>query len=481
MKEVPILDQLLKLQEENIVSFHVPGHKNGRIFNKFNYKNFTKYMLNMDTTEIDGTDYLHNPSGIIKEAQDQAKKLFKSDETFFLVNGSTSGIYSMIMACTSPGDEIIVSRDCHHSVMNSLFLADLKPIFIYPKIDLFQGIALGVSPDEIENALQSNPHVKAVVVTYPTYYGIASDLKKIADIVHKYDKILLVDEAHGAHLGLSDRLPKTALACGADAVVQSTHKTLPSFTQSAMLHLQGKRIDLERVKFMLRMHQSSSPSYLLLASLDLARNIYENHGRCLMEELLENIEDFRNKMQNLEGSFILGKEVEGKHFVKEVDLTRIWISLCNWGVSGYELNTKLRSHFNIQMELSNLHGALGIATIGSIKKDFEELYCALEIMGKEKKKKNDYRVESFGDLKPRGVYTLRQAFYKEKKKILLEESRGQISGEYIIPYPPGIPILTPGEVIDGNIINYLQAISRQQATILGLTNREGLWINVIKE
>ncbi|ABR46324.1 Orn/Lys/Arg decarboxylase, major region [Alkaliphilus metalliredigens QYMF] len=472
MSEVPILDRLLQLQKQDIVSFHVPGHKNGKIYHQFPYKNFTDFLMHIDTTEIPGTDNLHNPKEIIKEAQERASRAFHSKETFFLVNGSTSGIYSMVMACTEPGDKIIVDRNCHQSVINSTILGDLNPVYLYPEIEIEQGISLGVSPQAVEQMIQEHLDAKAMIITYPTYHGITSDLKKIAEIVHKYDKILLIDEAHGAHFGLSQQLPATALACGADAVVQSTHKTLPSFTQSSMLHIQGDRIDRNKLKTMLRIHQSSSPSYLLLASLDLATMIYDTQGKYLMEQLLQHITYFKAELADIEGIEILGGE---NH-----DATRLWISLKHLGVTGYQLEKRLRDQYQIQMELANIYGVLGVATIGNQRRDFDRLIKALKNIAQEKGNQRIKEMPPFTYRIPKQVLRPGEALHKRKETIPLLEARGQISGEYVIPYPPGIPIVIPGEVIDKEMIQYIDLMVQEGMEIVGMKDASYKTIQIIK-
>ena len=521
MNNAPIIDKLLQLNEQNMVSFHMPGHKNGRTYEEFPYKNFKDILYKLDTTEIPGTDNLHNAKEIIEKSQQKASKIFKSEETFFLVNGSTSGIYSMIMAATSPGDKILVDRNCHQSVINAVILGDLIPIYIYPYMDEGRGIAMGTSPDDVENQLTKHNDVKAVVLTYPNYYGIACNLKKIEEIVHKYDKILLIDEAHGAHLGLSEDLPPSALSCGADGVVQSTHKTLPSFTQSSMLHIQGDRIDRDRLKFMLRMHQSSSPSYLLLASLDFAVKVYETEGKNLMKGLLGNIKDFIQQAKDIDGIDVMGEEITGNKGVGSIDITRIWIGFP--GITGYELERRLRRDFNIQMELSDRYGVLGVASIANAGEDFDKLLEGLSIISKEitgnRAKPSEGQVggltespaenllispsgglteNSKGNLmgnSPEGqagslpekstfkrveqIFTPRKALYKKKTEMLLKESQGFISGEYIIPYPPGVPLIIPGEKISEEIIRQVTDIIDNGGEILGLKDRDCNRIEVI--
>ncbi|HZJ77126.1 MAG TPA: aminotransferase class I/II-fold pyridoxal phosphate-dependent enzyme, partial [Oscillospiraceae bacterium] len=434
-------------------------------------------LYRLDTTEIPGTDNLHNAKEIIKESQERASRAFKSKETFFLANGSTSGIYSMIMTVTSPRDKILIDRNCHQSVINACILGDLVPIYVYPIIDKKWRIAVEMSLDEIERQLIKHSDIKAVVLTYPTYYGIAYNLKKIEEIVHKYDKILLVDEAHGAHLELSEDLPPSALSCGADATVQSTHKTLLSFTQSSMLHIQGDRIDRDKLKFMLRVHQSSSPSYLLLSSLDFAVMVYETEGRYLMEGLLKNIKNFRQKVKEIDGIDIVGRDMARNKRDKFIDITRIWIRPKN--ITGYELERTLRKDFNIQMELSDRYGILGVTSIANTERDFDRLLKGLNTILRETYRDKTEQSEDFIFAKTEQIFTPREVLYKSRKEILFEKSEGLISGEYIIPYPPGIPLIIPGEKISTEIIQRVIDIIKNGGEILGLNDSSCKWINVV--
>lgn len=485
MSNAPIIDKLLELKDENIVSFHVPGHKNGFFYENSPYKKFKESLYNIDTTEIPGTDNLHNAKEIIKRSQNKAKKIFDSTESFFLVNGSTSGIYSMIMAATRPGDKILIDRNCHQSVINATILGDLTPVYMYPNINEDMGITIGVSPSQIEKNLKKDKGITAVVLTYPTYHGICINLKKTAEIVHKYDRILLVDEAHGAHLGLSNQLPIPALSCGADAVVQSTHKTLPAFTQSSMLHIQGSRIDIQKLEFMLRIHQSSSPSYLLLSSLDFALMVYETKGKSLMKTLISNINIFRQKIKNIKNANIMGREIIDSEKGYDIDLTKLWFGV--EGLSGYKLEEILRKRFNIQVELSNQFGVLAIASIANSKDDFHKLIAAIEMISEKSPNKDLDKLQLDPNLSsnlsiynPDIVFTPKHALYKEKKKLLIEDSSGCISGEYIIPYPPGIPLVIPGERINNNIIKKVREMVQCGNEILGLKDRSYQFIEVLK-
>ncbi|NLM04050.1 MAG: aminotransferase class I/II-fold pyridoxal phosphate-dependent enzyme [Clostridiales bacterium] len=469
----------MDIYKQDIISFHTPGHKNARIYDKLFSNAIKENLINIDTTEIIGTDNLHNAIGIINDAQKRASEIFKSEESYFLVNGSTSGIYSMIMGSTSPGDRILIDRNCHQSVINALILGDLIPEYIYPDIDINRGIPLGISPDEVEKKLKEFPDAKAVIITYPTYHGIACDLKKIADIVHKYNKILLVDEAHGAHLGLSKDLPRTALESGADMVVQSIHKTLPALTQASILHIQGDRVHRDRIKFMLKVHQSSSPSYILMSSLDLAINIYEEYGQELMSELLYNIDIFKSKIKSIDGIDILDNSIIGKNNVLDIDKTKLWISLLDNRINGYDLENRLRSEYNIQMELSNIYGVLALTTIGNEKQDFEKLYTAfMDIVSKLKDTGIRDGIKFIQPIVKRGI-SPRAALYADKKILKVEESIDHISGQYLIPYPPGVPLLIPGEIIDRDMILYVKEMLSKGMEIMGLRDKNFEYIEVI--
>lgn len=453
-----IINELNKNLEKNLISFHVPGHKLGKIYEKLNYKSILEKIYKMDTTEIPGTDNLHSPEGIIKRSQNNASEAFKSDETYYLINGSTCGIQASIMALCPPKSKIIVNRDCHQSVINACILGDVDPVYIQSEIDKETTILKGVNEDEAIRVIDNNKDAKAIILTYPTYYGMTYDLKKICDYAHSKSMVVIVDEAHGAHLGLSDKLPKTALEQGADIVIQSTHKTLPSFTQSSMIHTQGNRVDKNKLKSILKIIESSSPSYLLMSSLEIAVDIYKRYGKNLMEDLLDNIDNFKNK-------FIGNKNIE---FYETNDATKLFISATKIGLIGYELETILREEYNIQVELSNYYGSLLVCTIGNDKDDFISLETALNDIIKKYKSNKKIKQIDYPNNIPVKKLTPREAFYKDKKSVKIYESIGQICGEYIIPYPPGISLTSPGEIITKEIIDYILFCNKKGMSVSGL-------------
>jgi lysine decarboxylase len=480
LKKPVILKELEGLSRRNMISFHVPGHKGGKIFKKYNLERIEN-IGKFDITEIPGSDNLHAPEGMIKEAQERAKDFYGGDHTFFLVNGTTSGIISMIMAATNPGDKIIVPRDCHKSVISGMILGGVEPIYVKPQICSKLFLSMAITAEAIEGAIKDNPDAKAVLITYPNYYGICSDIEKIAEIVHNHNKILLVDEAHGAHLKLSEDLPISALDAGADIVVHSTHKTLPSLTQSSMLHVKGKRIDIDKLKFMLSLNQSSSPSYLLMAALDMAVNIVAEEGNYLMQKLIGNIKDFREAIDKTEGLDILSKEIIGSYGVKDIDITKLTINMKEIGIDGIKLEEILREKYSIQVEMADIYNVLAVSSIANDKHDFERLARSLKSIHDDRRiahKKNE--MPEFSFMIPKVELLPRDAVYREKKSIPFIQSGGRISGEYIIPYPPGIPLVCPGEVISQEIIEYAKILKGLEINIIGTSDRSLNTINIIK-
>ena len=465
-----ILNQLGEIVNNNIVSFHVPGHKLGKIYDRLGYSNILENIYKMDTTEILGTDNLHSPDGIIKKSQERAARVFKSKNTYYLINGSTCGIQGAIMSVCNPKDKIIVNRDCHQSVINTFILGDIEPVYIYPQIDTKTNILMGIKIEDAINTINDNLDAKAILLTYPTYYGKVYDLKTICDYAHSKGMIVIVDEAHGAHLGLSNRLPMTALEQGADIVIQSTHKTLPSFTQPSMLHIQGERINQDRLTSILRMIESSSPSYMLMSSLELAVDIYEKKGEFLMEELLHNIDIFKNNINKNEHIKIYNDD----------DITKIFISSKELGITGYELDEMLRINYNIQVELSNYYGVLLICTIGNDRADFEALEYALEDISLNYK--NDKSIDNIEYPMNIPVKELspREAFYNEKKSVKIYDSIDKICGEYIIPYPPGICLVSPGEIITKEVIDYILVCNKKGMNISGIKDSKLEYIQIIE-
>lgn len=465
----PIIDSLRKIVDDNIISFHMPGHKKGAIYKMLGYEDILENLYKLDTTEIPGTDNLHSPEECIKESLKRASEVFKSDKTFYLVNGSTCGIEAAIMASVNPKEKIILNRDCHQSAINSCIIGDIDPIYVNPSINKDSNTLSRVSFNDVKRVIDSNLDAKAVFLTYPTYFGDVFDLKSICSYAHEKGMTVIIDEAHGAHLGLSEKLPDTALSQGADIVIQSTHKTLPSFTQSSMIHIKGNRIDINKLTNMLRITESSSPSYLLMASLDIAVDIYEKNGFDLMDKLLSNIDEFKSELYKLKNI----KVDESK------DYTKIFLNTKKLGITGHELENILRENYNIQVELSNYYGVLLIATIGNTKDEFLKLKDVLFEIDKIYKKESYLKSVSYPIKLPKKILSPREAFYMDKKNVKIENSIGKISGEYIIPYPPGVSLVSPGEEITREVIDYIIECKSKGMNVNGVKDSELRFIQVI--
>lgn len=478
-----INNKLQNIVNDDLISFHMPGHKKGKIYDKLGYGDLVKNLYKMDTTEIIETDNLHSPEGIIKDSQERASKIFRSEKSYYLVNGSTCGIQAAILSTCSPGEKILVNRDCHQSAINTFILGDINPIYIKGSICEDTYTIKGVNEKDVLDAIDDNSDIKVLMLTYPSYYGMVFDLEKICTYAHEKGIVVIVDEAHGAHLGLSDKLPKSALEQGADIVIQSIHKTLPSFTQSSIIHVQGDLIDKKNLERFLKIVQSSSPSYVMMASLEIAIDIYDRYGKDLMQGLLSNIDDFEKDLS----------EINGVKVLKGHDKTKVFVSLKDLGINGYDLEETLRYKYNIQVELSNYYGVLLICTIGNEKDDFDKFLCAIKSIVEDLSgdKNNDLDKSednvtklmklNYPDLIPQKIISPREAFYSDKKTVLLKESIGKISGEYIIPYPPGISLISPGEIITQEVIDYILACKQYGMHVSGLKDSSLEIIEIIEK
>ena len=442
----PIFNYLKNYTDTNPVSFYMPGHKHGRGFPQ----EFLDYAVKIDTTEIPGSDNLHFPETIIKEAQDLTAELFGADKSFFIINGSTCGIQASILTLCTRGDKFIIGRNCHKSVISALILAGAIPVFVSPEYDEEFGVSAQISPRSIEKALAENPDSKGVLITSPNFYGVCSDIREISKICHKHGVPLVVDEAHGPHLKFHSGLPESAMEGGADICIQSAHKTLLALTQSSFLHLRSNLVDAALLKHYLVMIQSTSPSYILMASLDIAREIVATKGEKLLGELLENINDFKAKMKNLPKLSIADKNA---------DPTRLVIHSRKLGITGFELDRQLRTRFNVQPELCDLYNVVFITTMDNIKADFDALFNALRTIHEENKTRAELPLKNMRlDEIPERAFLPADAFRMKNERIPLSDSLGRVSTATIVPYPPGIPVLCPGEKISAHSIEYIKMI-----------------------
>ncbi len=438
--------------------FCIPGHRLNNGVSAELTGRFGENIFKYDLTEAKGLDDLHHPREAIKEAEALAADLYKAKHTRFLVNGTTCGNEALIMAVSAKGDEVIVARDVHKSVISGLVISGATPVWAVPDIDNEFGISCGISPSEIEKAIIAHPRAKAVFIVSPTYYGVLSDVEKIAAICHKHNLPLIVDEAHGSHLYFNENFPKGALLSGADAVVMSAHKTLASMTQSSFLHLNSERIDISRVDAALKITMSSSPSYILMTALDAVRHQMAQQGISIMQNAFELSLRLRRGLSQLRG-IRLYKGCDATQILNsKTDISRIVFSAVDAGISGYELADLLFDKYKIALELSDKLSCVAVVTGANTANDIDRLIEALnDVVSKGSAVKSN-TAASIGIkyLVPKAAMTPREAFFAQSEAIAFNNAKGRISAESIEPYPPGIPILNPGEVIDERVLEIIE-------------------------
>ena len=451
-------EKLEKYFNENYLPMHMPGHKRNikLLGEKLPYK--------IDITEIEGFDDLHHPEGIIKEIEEKAKKIYKSKKSFILVNGSTCGILAGIRSVVNYGDKVLVARNSHKSVYNAIEVNCLNPIYVLPKIDKY-GINKNVEANDIKKILEKNKDIKLVIITSPTYEGVLSDIKAIVNIAHKYKVPVLVDEAHGAHLKFMENSNFEALNCGADIVIQSLHKTLPALTGTAILHIKGDLVKEEDVRRELSIFETSSPSYILMSSIDECLSLIESNGKKLFLDYQENLKYFYNEAKALKKLKVLGNELlnnNNKKNIEEIekslyDFGKIVVITKNTNITGKELSDILRKDYKIEVEMASTYYIIAMTSICDNKESFERLLNALKEIDLKLKKVVEDNSASYEIQLPKKEMKINEAL--NSKKFMLENYKnleGKISKEYIFAYPPGIPIITPGEVFDKNIINIIE-------------------------
>ncbi|MDY3919353.1 MAG: aminotransferase class I/II-fold pyridoxal phosphate-dependent enzyme [Candidatus Limivivens sp.] len=438
--------------------FHMPGHKrqNMDFGNPFS----------IDITEIDGFDNLHHPEGILKEAQERLAALRGCTEAFFMVNGSTGGILSAVSACTEPGDRILMARNCHKAVYHAVYLRNLQPVYLYPRLERKYGISGGLVPGDLERLLGENPDIRAVVVTSPTYDGVVSDVKKLAEIAHKYGIPLIVDEAHGAHFGFHGYFPVSAVNLGADLVIQSFHKTLPSLTQTAVLYRNGTLVDRERLTRFLGIYQTSSPSYVFLASIDRCTGILAENGKELFGEFAGRLECFRRKAASWKRIQVPGREITGESGIFDLDLSKLILSVRGF-CSGEALSRRLREGYALELEMAAGGYALALTSFEDTQEGFDRLEQALrEIDRGLEGSRQPCEIQDYVFSNER-VCSPAEAWDGPKRIVNLEDSEGMVSGEFLYLYPPGIPLLVPGERISRELLQRVHACRENGLSLQG--------------
>ncbi|NLG88400.1 MAG: aminotransferase class I/II-fold pyridoxal phosphate-dependent enzyme [Clostridiaceae bacterium] len=456
----PLISALEEIAGKNKIMMHMPGHKGGKGFSE----SFRDNLLRFDLTELPGLDNLHKPSGVIGRSMDACAKAFGAIKSFFLLNGSTSGIHAMLLSCFKKGDRVLVSRNCHYSVINGLILFEIEPVFVMPCYNEEWQLVIPAGAEEWEKALYNNPDVKGAIVTSPDYYGLCAPVSELAGMMHASGKLLLVDEAHGAHFAFSRKFPPTALSSGADMAVQSFHKTLPALTQAAVLHVGSTRVDIGTVQKAVSMLTTTSPSYMIMASIEYACGLVGTEGEKIYGHLLERLEIMKKELSAMDKLRLIPDELNGF----ERDPSRIVVNTANSDISGFDLARILSSEYGIYAEMADEYNVVFITTLSDGEGEISALQQSLkEIDRKIGRGKRGTRSEkifySGGCIMPD-----RWSYLQCSVNIPLIESEGYRSAGIVTPYPPGIPVLCPGETISKEHIGCLSRLYLAGADIHGL-------------
>lgn len=470
---LPLYNCLVRHSKKRSLSYHVPGHKNGQILPSHIQSSYADF-LQYDLTEISGLDDLHQAESVIKEAQELTAKLYGVDESFFLVNGSTVGNLAAILSLCQEGDKIAVQRDSHKSIFNAIALSKASPIFLAPEIDSKTHLSTGVSIKTIKAALEHSEDIKAFVLTNPTYYGVARDLKEIIDFIHGYNIPIIIDEAHGAHFILGNPFPSSAVTYGADLVVQSAHKTLPAMTMGSYLHMQGTLVNKQAVRHYLQVLQSSSPSYPIMASLDLARYYLQQFTQHDIDRMTDNIHSFAEKINEIDTLSTIDVETDQT----ATDLLKMTLT-CS-AATGYHLQKELEKQ-NIYTELADVNYVLFVLPLSS-SWDFNDTIKRVRqaVENIQRKSYEKPLIKPFRFSRATVLLSMEERKLRSKHMCSFEEAIGCVSAQSVIPYPPGIPILMEGETITSNHIDYILHIQRLNGHIQGGSCMEKGKIEVFK-
>lgn len=477
-QDTPIRTALEEQRLNRLAHFDVPGHKGGRGNKEL------KYFLGEDCVQLDMNsmkplDNLCHPVSVIKDAQDLAAEAFHANEAFFIVNGTTAAVQAMIMSVCKMGDKVILPRNVHRSAINALVVNGAIPVYINPGINKRLGIPLGMSVADVRQAILDNPDAKAVLVNNPTYYGICSNLLQIVRLAHEHNMLVLVDEAHGAHFYFHEDLPISAMDAGADMSAVSMHKTGSSLTQSSLL-LCNNTVNGDYVRQVVNLTQTTSASYLLLSSLDIARKNLSLNGRTYFDKTIEFAEYARSEINRLGGYYAFGKEIENHDSIYQFDTTKLSVHTRDIGLAGIEVYDLLRDEYGIQIEFGDIGNFLAIVSGGDRYLEIERLISALSEI---KRLHTSTQTGMFDHeyITPKIVMPPQKAFYSNKRSLPMNESSGMICGEFVMCYPPGIPILAPGEMITDDILAYIFYAKEKGCFLTGTEDMLLENINIVEE
>ena len=475
--KVPVCDALKRVRDSGMVHFDVPGHKGGR-GNKALRDFFGSDCIRSDMNSMKALDNLCHPVSVIREAEELAADAFGADYAFLMVGGASSCVEAMVMTACKAGEKIIMPRNVHRSAINALVICGAVPVYVDPGVNRRLGIPLGMSVEGVKKAIEQNPDAKAVLVNNPTYYGVCSDLPEIIKIAHEHGMLVLCDEAHGTHFYFSDLLPPGGMQLGADMAACSMHKTGGSFTQSAFL-LCGKGVNPGYVRQIINLTQTTSGPYLLLCSLAMARRNLALNGKAMMERTIEQADYAREEINALGGYYAFGSEIVDGEYCCAFDTTKLSVHTRDIGLAGVEVYDLLRDEYDIQLEFGDIGNFLAIVTAGDRDLEIERLISALSEI------KRLYSGDLTGMLdheyiNPLVEMTPQAAFYSEKVSLPIEESAGRISTESVMCYPPGIPILAPGERITDEILRYIAYAKEKGCFMTGTEDMNISRINVVR-
>jgi lysine decarboxylase len=470
----PLFDAMVALAESRKVSFHTPGHKSGKGISTRFRKFVGPKIFSIDLTTLDEVDSLHKPRGVIKEAQELAAKAHGADRSYFLVNGTTGGNQAMILATCNPNDKVLVARNAHKSVLAGLILSGADPVFFPVRFDDRFLVPLNATMENIQQAIEAHPEARVLFLTSPNYYGICADLERIIAFAHQQNVTVLVDEAHGPHLRFHSELPVSAMEAGTDLCVQSTHKIVGAMTQASLLHARAGRVDLNTLTSVLRFTQTTSPSYILMASLDLARMQMATEGEKLLEKAIRLAQETRVRINRIQGLSCFGREeIKDSLFTRmgDFDVTKLTITVKDLGLSGYQVSQMLNTRYGIQVEMADAFHVLVIVSIGDRRDDLQRLVDALkEISSEYYGKGTSLPLPSVGlpTFINKVAATPREAFFADHQYVPLDQAPGKVSSDIVTVYPPGVPALVSGEQITQEVIEYLQAMLKLGAVVDGL-------------
>lgn len=477
-EDAPIYEALQRFRRMRIVPFDVPGHKRGR-GNPELVELLGEKCVGIDVNSMKPLDNLCHPISVIRDAENLAAEAFHANHAFLMVGGTTSAVQAMVLSCCKKGDKIILPRNVHRSVINALVLCGAKPVYVNPDVDQRLGIALGMKVSQVEQAIKNNPDAVAVLVNNPTYYGICSDLRTIVKLAHEHGMKALADEAHGTHFYFGENMPVSAMDAGADMASVSMHKSGGSLTQSSLL-LIGKGVNQGHVRQIINLTQTTSGSYLLLSSLDISRRNLALRGQEAYAKVAELADYAREEINKIGGYYAFSEELKNGNSIYDFDPTKLSVHTLEIGLAGIEVYDILRDDYDIQIEFGDIGNILAYLSIGDRRQELERLVSALsEVKRRYQKDKTGMLSQEY--MEPHVVTTPQESFYAEKESLPLHETAGRVCSEFVMCYPPGIPILAPGEMITNEIIEYILYAKEKGCSMTGPEDAEIARLNVLKD